>query len=228
MSEERAKQTKILLLVTLLAILVVASGLLTLYFEENKKTSPPIRVACVGDSITELAAYPRDLQKMLGESYDVENFGVVGATVLLNTDKPYLNQTSFQETLYFKPNIIIIMLGTNDARINVYSSSENFETNYELLVGEFQNLKSEPEIWLVLPPPIFHNTLNLVSSNLANGIIPHIQHVAKELGLQTIDVYSSLYPHPDYFDDGVHPNNDGSKLIAKTVFVAIDSLNTPT
>ncbi len=49
-----------------------------------------IRVACVGDSITFGAgvkernknSYPKVLAGLLGEKYDVRNFGVNGATLL--------------------------------------------------------------------------------------------------------------------------------------------------
>ena len=55
----------------------------------------PIRVACVGDSITEGAgasggnSYPSQLGKMLGEKWTVGNFGVSGTTMLKKGDSPY-------------------------------------------------------------------------------------------------------------------------------------------
>ena len=59
--------------------------------------SAKIIVSCVGDSITFGAAikdrgansYPSQLQKMLGDGYKVNNFGVNGATLLKKSDKPY-------------------------------------------------------------------------------------------------------------------------------------------
>ena len=51
----------------------------------------PVRVACVGDSITyghgikdrENDAYPGLLSSLLGEKYDVRNFGVSGSTTMM-------------------------------------------------------------------------------------------------------------------------------------------------
>jgi lysophospholipase L1-like esterase len=224
MSGERAKSTKTVLMTIGVAILILSASLLALYFENHKNSNSPIRVACVGDSITEITNYPADLQNMLGNGYKVGTFGVVGATVLLNTDRPYLNQTAFQEASIFKPNIVIIILGTNDARSNIFENSKNFESDYIQLVFGFQNITSRPKIFVAIPPPIFNNTLDLITANLVQGIIPQIQHVANELGLPTVNLYSQLITHPDYFPDGVHPDNTGANLIAQEAYNAIISL----
>ena len=55
------------------------------------------RVACLGDSITEITGYPADLQTLLGNNSIVGNFGVSGATVDFNTDKPYFFEPAFHE-----------------------------------------------------------------------------------------------------------------------------------
>ena len=170
-----------------------------------------------------ITEYPRDLQTLLGTNFKIGNFGVTGATVLLNTDRPYLNQTAFQEAKQFLPNIVVIMLGTNDARTNIYQYSENFEADYKQLISEAQDFTSKPKIFLAIPPPIFNNTLSLSSINLVQGVIPHIERVARELGVQTINIYGDLVNHPEYFPDGVHPNSEGAKLIAVTVYKAINA-----
>ncbi len=54
------------------------------------------KIACVGDSITfgsgipnrEKLSYPAQLSALLGDDYEVRNFGVSGATMLENGDKP--------------------------------------------------------------------------------------------------------------------------------------------
>jgi lysophospholipase L1-like esterase len=42
------------------------------------------------------------------------------------------------------------------------------------------------------------------------------------LNLPTVDVNSALANHPEYFDDGVHPNSDGAMVIASEINNAID------
>src|SRR4051812_11154381 len=83
-----------------------------------------IKVACVGDSITAGAgvqdpghnAYPVVLQRLLGDKYEVKNFGVSGTTLLKKGDSPYWNQKAFKAATAFAPDIVIIKLGTNDTK----------------------------------------------------------------------------------------------------------------
>ena len=85
----------------------------------------PIRVACVGNSITE-EFYPDDLWMLLGANYTVGNFGVGGASVSLDSEKPYMNESAFQDAKEFQPNIVIIMLGTKDACPDLHPFNATF------------------------------------------------------------------------------------------------------
>lgn len=66
-----------------------------------------IKVACVGNSITRgygLAnpdndSYPSQLQKLLGENYNVQNFGHSGATLLGKGHRPYINTRDYKNAL---------------------------------------------------------------------------------------------------------------------------------
>jgi acyl-CoA thioesterase-1 len=208
------------------AVLLISSLSLT-FFPESLESRPvtfsPLRVECVGDSITEGSRYPFYLQAMLGANCTVKNFGVGGCTVLLGAGKPYMNQTTFESALEFLPEIVIIMLGTNDARPTTYQYIEDFVNNYEQLIESFKRLASNPEIYLVKPPPIFNDDLGLSNANLVEGVIPGTEQVAKELGLPLIDVNTVLINHPEYFPDGVHPTNQGATVIASEIDTAITS-----
>jgi acyl-CoA thioesterase-1 len=202
--------------VVCIAVLIISLTFIVV-FSETVTT----RVACIGDSITKLSTYPNNLQNMLGASYNVREFGVSGSTVLSNSYNPYIDQNAFQRAKEFLPTIVVILLGTNDAREDTYQSIENFVADYEQLVHEVQALESNPKIFLVKPPPIFDNELDLSNANLLEGVIPSIEQVANELDLTTIDVYTPLANHPEYFFDGVHPNNEGARLIASEIYKAI-------
>jgi lysophospholipase L1-like esterase len=178
-------------------------------------------VACVGDSITEGTAYPNDLSTLLGANYSVGNFGVGGASVSLESEKPYMNQPIFQEAKEFLPNIVIIMLGTNDATAVPTEHILNFTSDYARLIGEFKALASKPRIWLVKPPPIFNNGTGLSTPYFVQEVIPRIEQAANETALPLIDVYTPLASHPEYFLDGVHPNGEGTKIVATEIFHAI-------
>ena len=158
---------------------------------------------------------------MLGDSYIVRSFGVSGSTVLIDTYTPYFYQIAFTLTKKFLPDMVIVMLGTNDARTDNFKSIDNFVTDYMKLISRIQTIESKPRIFLVKPPPIFDNMLELKSVNLLEGVIPRIEQVTDELGLSIIDVYSALENHPEYFQDGVHPNNEGAKIIAEEVYKTI-------
>jgi acyl-CoA thioesterase-1 len=218
------KIAKTRLLAVGISILIVSSVLMVLLLQNHGNrlsTNNTVRVACVGDSITEWSKYPADLQVKLGNNCDVRNFGVSGSAVLLSSDKPYMNQTAFYKAKEFQPSMVVIMLGTNDARANNYPGMANFTSDYKKLVGEYLKLENKPKIWLVKPPPIFDNDLGLNDTNLEEGVIPGIQQVANELGLPTIDVNAALTNHTECFEDGIHPNTEGAELIASEISDAI-------
>ncbi len=210
-----------------LVVVILVAGLAVFFFEAQsgpKKTVTTIRVACVGDSITNGTEYPDDLWMMLGVNYAVGNFGVGGATVSLESNEPYMNQTEFLNAKEFLPNVVVIMLGTNDAYPSRQQNIGNFTDDYKRLVDEFQALLSKPKIFIVVPPPIFSNNLGPNNEILVKDIIPLIKQTANELGLPIIDVYSPLVNHPEYFWDGVHPNSQGAKIISTVVYDAITKL----
>ena len=221
-------QKKKALLSIVLAVLLVSSGISAylIWSAENKLSSNPIRVACVGDSITQSTAYPYDLWKLLGGNYTVKNSGVGGTTVSLNSETPYMNTSTFQNALKFQPDIVIIMLGTNDAQPNLENNNVTFAGDYMKLVQTFQALAGKPKIWIALPPPLFNNQSGKIDPEyLSSTIIPNIETVANNTGVPLINVYAVLN-NPNYFRDGEHPNDEGAQLIADTVYKAIISQET--
>ena len=223
-NEKKMKIAKMAFLGIGIAILMVSAGLIALspksggnLFHQVK----PLRVACIGDSITEGSGYPNNLRMLLGTNYTVGNFGVSGSTVSLKSGKPYMNQTAFQKAKAFQPDIIIIMLGTNDASSAAYQYLESTDDDYKQLIAEFQALPGNQEVWLVKPPPIFNSGPGPNNTNLMQGVIPTIQQVADDLNLSTIDAYTGLATHSEFFPDGVHPDSEGAKFIATDVYEAI-------
>ena len=147
------------------AILVIALGLIVVVFSENVPSNniddKLARVACLGDSITEITGYTVELQTLLGNNSIVGNFGVSAATVSFYSDRPYDFEPAFQDAKIFEPTTVIIMLGTNDARTDNYQQINSFVTYYERMVKSIQALNSKPQVFLVEPPPIFNNTFDL-------------------------------------------------------------------
>jgi lysophospholipase L1-like esterase len=222
------KKKKRLLMIGLV-ILLISSGMTAFFIFGigNKNSSEvKIRVACVGDSITEGTEYPGDLWMMLGANYTVGNFGVGGTTVSLDSTSPYMNTTAFENATEFKPNIVIIMLGTNDAHPADAQYNGSFVEDYVKLVAAFQELTSKPKIWIVLPPPVFTNESGITPQYFALTVIPSIEQASNETNLPTINVYSALANYSQDFPDGVHPNSAGSQIIANTIYETLKANST--
>jgi acyl-CoA thioesterase-1 len=226
------KQTKLMAIAIAIVILMLPLAIFKIFDPHNSELSTsspsePIRVACVGDSITAVSGYPSDLQGMLGSNYTVGNFGSSGSTVSLNSWKPYMNQTEFQSAKDFEPNIVIIMLGTNDDLKSLHQYNESFEDDYAKLITSFEALQSTPQVYLADSPPIFNDSSDLSPAYLSNTIIPHTDDLANQMNLPIIDVYDAFGNNSSYFVDGVHPNSDGAALIANQVYNTIDSTDNP-
>jgi alpha-L-fucosidase 2 len=209
-----------------IAILILALGLVVVFSQNFATTSGDsklARVACLGDSITELTGYPEYLQRLMGNTSVVCNFGFSGSTVIFNSSEPYYFNHEFKNAKAFGPTTVIILLGTNDAHPDVYSSISDFVPNYERMIRSIQAINSKPQIFLVEPPPIFNNTLGVNNDSFVQGVIPCIKEVANQTGLPLINLYTPLLNHPEYFTDGLHPNSDGAKKIANIIYEAITS-----
>ncbi len=214
--------TKILAAVVIvLSVLLSVETYLLIMTETEIEHTQPIRVACVGDSITRGTEYTLYLWDLLGSEYIIGDFGVGGATATLNSESSYMNETALELVKQFQPDIVVIMLGTNDADSAFNDFEEEFISGYIELIVVFQSLPSEPKIWIVKPPPIFNSSTTLNNEILADRVIPNICEIANQTGSQLIDVYTPLINHPEYFIDGVHPKVSGAKIIANTVYSEI-------
>ncbi len=188
-----------------------------------------IKVACVGDSITYGAGvekrdennYPKVLGRLLGDGYEVRNFGVSGATLLRKGDKPWWNLPAFKQATEFAPDLVVIKLGTNDSKPQNWKHKEDFAKDYGDLVDHFAGLPSKPKVWACLPVPVYATKWGINEPVVKGEIIPVVQQVAKEKQAEVIDLYTALSGKPEMFPDKIHPNAAGAALLAKTVHAAL-------
>ncbi len=188
----------------------------------------PIKVAGVGDSITQLSQWPQKLGALLGAGYAATNYGVSGTTLLKKGDSPYWSTTAFTQSHTDNPDIVVIMLGTNDSKpFNWNAHKGDFVGDYEALIDSYTALPSHPKVYLNLCPPAGTNGYMIDGTVIANEILPLIKQVATARGVPTIDVYdafggaqldASLYGSAA---DLVHPNDKGGMVIAQTVYAAL-------
>jgi lysophospholipase L1-like esterase len=185
----------------------------------NKQARAQVKtkIACIGDSITELSGYPEQAKQKLGDSYIVGNFGACGTTVSLDSESPYMQSRAYASAKSFQPDAAIVMLGTNDA--NPSFSGSRFMADYLTLLNALKQYSSGLKIWVVKPPHVFDETW-LSGHIMSLEVIPSITEVAKQANLPLIDVYS-VTDNPDLFFDGVHPNEVGAQIIADVICQAI-------
>ena len=189
----------------------------------------PKRIACVGDSITFGAAikdrvkncYPAQLGRMLGEKFEVRNFGVNGATLLKKGDKPYWKLKAYANARDFQPEIVVIKLGTNDSKPHNWKHKEEYVADYVALIESFRKLASKPVVWLCYPVPAYPGRWGITDKVMKEEVMPRLDEVAKKSGCKVIDLYSALSDKKEMFPDLVHPNAKGATLIAEAVSSAI-------
>lgn len=211
-------------LISLLTVVIV-SGLITRAAEE----AAPVRVACVGDSITfghgvadrARNCYPAVLGQLLGAKYVTKNFGNSGATLLKKGDRPYWGLAEFKQAGEDAPGIVVIKLGTNDSKPQNWKHKEDFAADLAAMVDHFAALPSKPKIFLCLPVPVYKTQWGINEATVAGEIIPIIKKVAAEKKAGVIDLHAALAGRPELFPDHVHPNAAGAKLIAQAVQAAI-------
>ncbi|MBQ3440440.1 MAG: sialate O-acetylesterase [Bacteroidales bacterium] len=215
-----------LTLLTLLAILMPADA------RRKPKVEPKIKVSCVGNSITygmrienrEQDSYPVQLQRMLGDRYEVGNFGKSGATLLRHGHRPYFEQEEFRQAMDFAGDIVVIHLGINDTDPRNWPHfQDEFVGDYLALVDSLRSVNPKARFIIARMTPIGSTHSRFISgTKVWHGQIQEaIETVAHAAGAELIDFYEPLYRYPWMFPDAIHPNVEGAGILAKTVYSGI-------
>ena len=191
-----------------------------------------IRVACMGDSITRGNAshepgrgthrpykertatrgnFPAELQALMGRRYEVRNFGHGGRSVVetVSTLGPrenvaYARTPEYRAAEKFAPSVVVLMLGTNDAKhcnpnepvtqksppgcmpgkLGTVWSPRTFAPSLAALARTVLAWPSAPRMLLLAPPPVLPRAYAGSSINadiLTNEVVPRIVAVGHEL-----------------------------------------------
>lgn len=207
---------------------------ITFSYETGPVLTPvkEIKIACIGNSITEGTdagdrvnkGYVGLVEQMMGENYQVRNYGKSGSTVCRGTYGPWVTSNFSTSAQNFQPDIVTIALGTNDSQTSIWNTgtfATNFKMDYVYLVDLFANLTSKPKVYVCIPPPIFPSARWLHQPDvLANDISTIIYDIAKEKGLEVINFYAPLINHNEYYAaaDQLHPLAAGHVVMANQVY----------
>lgn len=181
-------------------------------------------IACAGDSITAGGhgrgeSYPELLEAALGSGYEVHNFGKSGTTA---TDaRPWRETSGFDGMVEVEYDVGIVMLGTNDAKVDDWK--QNAKTYVEDYVGVLEALRdaapSRAVYFVGIPVPY-----RCCSSKwgddvtIINDDLPKLaRRIAADFGAEIIDFRKAMggdEPVSDYYDDKVHPNEKGYRAMA--------------
>ena len=193
-----------------------------------------IRIACIGDSITfgsginnKNETYPAVLQTLLGEKYEVKNFGNPGRGIIKsskrgNGQRAFIFQKEHEAALAFNPHFVICNLGINDIMAVREGKVKEFVPDYIELIEQYKKLPAKPTvfIWTKLSP-LFpqHRCINWEEPFILRN---HLKEVYRKSGALPLNMFDPLVGRSDIMSsDGIHPNSNGAKVIAEQTFKAI-------
>lgn len=190
-----------------------------------------IRIACIGNSVTfgytlpdpASQSYPALLQKRLGDSYEVINFGHSGATLLKKGHNPYYKTREFAEAIKFHPDIAVIHLGLNDTDPRDWPNyRDDFIPDYNWLIDTLRAANPRMKIYICTLTPVFTGHPRFMSGTFTwywqlQKLIPRIAEI-NHTGL--IDLYSAFHDRPDLITDAntLHPNVQGAAKLGEVIF----------
>ena len=209
-----------------------------------------LKVACVGDSITfglginqAENKYPEQLQKILGEKFEVGRFGNSAKTAARVKDGVWYGlQREHRQALDFKADLYISNLGINDTNRGTWDTEKVFADYAELIHAWRGPQNATIMLWTKLAPdfrshdrePGFPGNVNpefnfRLSEMETSTRRPEMEAVcarlAREMNCRTIDMYTPLAGHPELtVGDGLHPKAEGAKIIAEETAKAIRKL----
>lgn len=209
---------------------------MALFIAETSLAETQVKVACVGNSITEgfglnwdEKKYPENLQTYLNQNATFENqflvgnFGHSSQMFRKNSNESYWKSSKFTEAYDFNADIVVIELGTNDSKY-YYNGSENYyEKNvdraemlrdYESLIDTFAHQPQAPKIYATLQPYADNLGWFIMDTAIVNQINPIIKEAAINKGVNLIDLHSLFNDKDWLLTDNVHPNARGAQELA--------------
>jgi len=205
----------------------------------SSRASAVIKVSCIGasnfsgDGSSTGHHVPDELGIALGANYVVKNLGVSGTVMLVNGDLPYWNGKPgdlphLKPALDSLPDVAIFWFGGNDAKAQNWTThKDEFIPNYETTLRRFQAQPQKPKL-LIFKSMVIHDVEGIPKTVLEMEVLPKIDIISADTGAFVVPYHDTFIVHPEYFPDGVHPNNAGTLAIGKFLAdLVLKALSTP-
>ena len=179
-----------------------------------------LKVACTGTSaMAGLGSstghhVPDEMGRDLGAGFEVKNFAVEGATAIKSISSSYASTSEMKAALAYNPDIVLFWFGGNDSFKGTWDAHKGeFQADYTSLVTAFQSLPSHPKtflvrLWVFVNTPVQQTVID-------KEILPIIDQIGADTNSVLIDYRKAFETHPEYFPDGMHPNDAGTLAIGK-------------
>lgn len=215
-------------------------GMALIIFSMSLLKAAPKEIVFIGDSITEGFGIPDDkrnefrfptvfgkiLEKKYPGKYKIINYGHCGTTMLSNVKSAWCN-SGYNEIKRTKPYMAIIMLGTNDSKMENWGAEKNQAAQYKKdlleIIKRLREQNRKVKIYLCTPPPAFAGEKlsdgdGISGERVKKEIMPIVKKVAKAKHLPIIDVFKKFRNKSKLFADGVHPNIQGADAFAHFIY----------
>ncbi len=188
------------------------------------------KVACLGDSITyghrvgPEENYVYKLQMLLGDDYEVKNFGVNNASVEHGSTLCYTDTEEYKKALEYNADIYLLMIGTNDAKAVNFNGKASFISDY---MGIVNKVGRKRIIISDIPPVNYSSSVVLTSEYTTPQNVTHINELISLIALQNrIPLVQNNHVLSDKLNssihkDGVHLMPSGHQIVAQNMYKTI-------
>jgi acyl-CoA thioesterase-1 len=110
--------------------------------------------------------------------------------------------------------------GVEDREKN-WAHKDAFGADTIALVDHFLALPAIPKIYLCHPVPAYPGNGGINDKTIKDEVVPLVDKAAKATKSEIIGLHKALSGKTELFPDKVHPNAEGAKRIAETVYKAV-------
>jgi len=188
------------------------------------KDQRQITLSVLGDSLSYgymvPAGYIHMLMELLAQDYLSNQFRLHNHGVCGDTAQGGLRR--LRGALLHPPaDIALVQFGINDCFVGIPASE--FQAAVRQIVREYQTECPKGIVILIPPPPVYPPQENLMLEPFRQAM----HELAKTLSVVCVPIYEH-WPVGEssptqWLDDGVHPSEEGYRLMARAVYAALTS-----